>query len=96
MRGVPKAIATKQDYLNLIAEGYDIREQLKALLNTAKMMVDVLEYPEGYGTPEYDGPELEPIWEERTNDRGKIFRIGFTVEEVRGLLAEQELIIAGR
>jgi len=90
MKGIPKEIATKRDYLNLIADGYDVRGQLQVLLNTAKMMVDVQIYPKGYGTPEYEGEPIEPIWEEQTNERGKIFRIGCTVEEIKGWVEEQE------
>ena len=90
MRGIPKHIATKQDYFNLIDMGYDIRVQLEQLLSTATQRVDVQKYPEGYGEAEYQGEAVEPIFEEQPDPNGKIFRIGWTVEEVEKLLSEQE------
>lgn len=38
---------------------------------------NVAEYPEGYGAPEYDGPVIEPIWED-VEDLTTIERFGFT------------------
>lgn len=38
---------------------------------------NVAEYPEGYGAPEYDGPAIEPIWED-VEDLTTIERFGFT------------------
>ena len=90
MRGIPRHIAIKQDYVNLIADGYDVREQLQVLLNTAKMQVDVQTYPEGYGEPEYEGEAFEPVWEEQLNRDGKIYRIGWTQKAVRELIAEED------
>ena len=37
-------------------------------------------YPESYGKPEYDGPQLEPIWED-VEDLSTIERFGFTKED---------------
>lgn len=91
MRGLPKQIATKQDYLNLIADGFDVREGLQVLLNTSKMQVDVQTYPDGYGEPEYEGEALEPVWEEQLNRNGKIYRIGWTQKAVRDILSQQEV-----
>lgn len=90
MRGLPKRIATKQDYLNLIADGYDVREALQTLLNTARLPVDVQTYPKGYGEPGYAGKPLEPVWEEQLNRNGKIYRIGWTQKAVNELMAEED------
>lgn len=46
---------------------------------TRKQNVQV--YPEDYGTPEYSGPILEPIWED-IEDLTTITAFGFTKEEL--------------
>lgn len=38
-------------------------------------------YPEGYGTADYEGPEIEPKWVE-VEDMTTITRFGFTKEEL--------------
>lgn len=38
---------------------------------------NVADYPDGYGTPEYDGPVIDPIWED-VEDLSTIQRFGFT------------------
>jgi len=43
--------------------------------------VNIAEYPENYGTPEYTGEVIEPIWEEVEN-LDTIIRFGFTKEEI--------------
>lgn len=45
---------------------------------------NVQDYPEGYGTPEYDGPVLEPIWED-VEDLSTITAFGFTPSDFEGL-----------
>ena len=46
---------------------------------TRKQNVQV--YPEDYGTPEYTGETLEPIWED-VEDLSTITLFGFTKEEL--------------
>ena len=54
---------------------------LQALRGSAKRMQDSQSYPEGYGRPGYEGPSLEPIWEE-VEDLSTITRFGFTKAEL--------------
>jgi len=42
---------------------------------------DVAEYPENYGEPGYDGPVVEPIWEE-VEDLSLIQRFGFNKSDL--------------
>ena len=66
------------------------REDLDAIVGTAQYEqfmeylkgsiikpVNVQVYPEGYGTADYTGETLEPIWE-TTEDLSVIERFGFT------------------
>lgn len=66
------------------------REDLDAIVGTAQYdqfmeylkgsiikPVNVQVYPEGYGTVDYTGETLEPIWE-TTEDLSVIERFGFT------------------
>ena len=41
---------------------------------------NVAVYPEGYGQPGYDGPAIEPIWED-VEDLSTIERFGFGKED---------------
>lgn len=60
-------------------------EQYTEFINSLKgsmiHKVNVAEYPENYGTPEYTGEVVEPIWEEVEN-LDTITRFGFTKEEL--------------
>lgn len=42
---------------------------------------NVADYPEGYGSPEYEGPEIEPEWAEQ-EDLSSIQRLGFSKSEI--------------
>lgn len=69
-------INTRED-LNAIEgtpEHIQFMEYLKGSINKP---VNVQVYPEGYGTTEYEGEELSPIWEE-IEDLSVIERFGFT------------------
>lgn len=41
-------------------------------------------YPEGYGQPGYEGPAVEPVWED-VEDLSTIERFGFTKDEILAL-----------
>ena len=51
-----------------------------ALKGSMTRRQNVQVYPEGYGKPEYDGPQLEPIWED-VEDLSAIERFGFTKDD---------------
>lgn len=57
---------------------------IQSLKGSMVHKINTAEYPEDYNNPEYDGPEIEPIWEEVENLE-TITRFGFTKEELLGL-----------
>lgn len=50
---------------------------MAALKGSMTRKQDVQVYPEGYGQPGYEGPALEPIWQD-VEDLSVITRFGFT------------------
>jgi len=38
---------------------------------------DVADYPDNYHEPDYDGPKVEPVWDD-VEDLGLVHRFGFT------------------
>lgn len=42
----------------------DYVEALRMLKGSMVALVNVATYPEGYVDPSYDGPVIEPVWEE--------------------------------
>jgi hypothetical protein len=62
--------------LDAIAGTLEHLNFMKALKGTMVRRQNVQTYPEGYGQPGYDGPPLEPIWED-VEDLSTIARFGF-------------------
>jgi len=52
----------------------DFMERLKGSMTRKQ---NVAEYPDNYSDPEYDGPVIDPIWED-VEDLSTIERFGFT------------------
>lgn len=52
-------------------------EFMMRLKGTMTRKQNVAVYPDGYGTPEYDGPVIDPIWQD-VEDLSTIERFGFT------------------
>lgn len=50
---------------------------MAALKGSMTRKQNVSDYPDGYGTPEYDGAVIDPIWED-VEDLSTIQRFGFT------------------
>lgn len=69
-------INTRED-LNAIEGTTEHAQFMEYLRGSIKKPVNVQVYPEGYGTAEYEGEELSPIWEE-IEDLSVIERFGFT------------------
>ncbi len=72
-----KYVINTRDDLEAINGTPEYDEFMAALKGSMTHKRNVQVYPEGYGTPEYEGPELEPIWEE-VEDLSNITRFGFT------------------
>lgn len=100
MRGFPKVLNSKQDYENVISDfGYTakVKRAYQGLLNTAKKY----EFDKELATesdrtgpsPEYkvmtqeeEGEETIVQYKLVDNPNGKIFRLGFTVQEVQEVI----------
>lgn len=57
-------------------------EFMRHLRGSMTRRQNVQTYPEGYGQPDYEGPILEPIWED-IEDLTTISRFGFTPADLR-------------
>lgn len=63
--------------LESIAGTKEHHEFMARLKGSMTRKQNVAECPEGYGTPEYDGPVIEPVWVD-VEDLTTIERFGFT------------------
>ena len=100
MRGFPKVLNSRQDYENIVSDfGYTekVKRAYQGLLNTAeKYEFDKELAAESDRTgpePEYkvmtqeeEGTEKIVQFKLVDNPNGKIFRLGFTVDEVREVI----------
>ena len=73
---VSTVINTRED-LDAIAGTPEHAEFMQALKGSMTRKQDVQVYPDGYNQPGYEGPKLEPIWED-IEDLSTIERFGFT------------------
>lgn len=69
-------INTRED-LDKIQGTPEYNEFMNRLRGSMSIKVDVQIYPENYNDPDYDGPKLEPVWDE-LEDLSTIERFGFT------------------
>lgn len=69
-------INTRQD-LDTLKGTEKYTDFIAYLKGTMTRKQDVQVYPEDYNKPEYNGPQLEPIWED-VEDLSTITRFGFT------------------
>lgn len=69
-------INTRED-LDAIAGTPEHAEFMQALKGSMTRKQDVQVYPDGYNQPGYEGPKLEPIWED-VEDLSTIQRFGFS------------------
>lgn len=60
------------------APSYDAA--MAALHGSLTTKVNVAVYPDGYGQPDYDGPAIDPVWQEQENLES-ITKLGFTKDE---------------
>lgn len=76
-------INTREDLEALRGTSHYV-EFINSLKGSMTHRINVAEYPENYNTPDYDGPEIEAVWEEVENLE-TITRFGFTKEELLAL-----------
>lgn len=72
-----KAVINTREDLDAIEGTIEHAEFIAALKGSMTRKQDVQAYPEGYGQPGYEGPLLEPVWED-VEDLSTIERFGFS------------------
>ena len=70
-------IINSRNDLDAIAGTAQHEQFMTMLKGSMTRRQNVAEYPEGYGTPEYNGPVIDPVWED-VEDLSTIERCGFT------------------
>jgi len=76
-------INTRED-LDAIQGTPEHAEFMQFLKGTMTRSQNIAEYPDGYSEPDYDGPEVDPVWEE-VEDLSTIERFGFTKDDFGSL-----------
>ena len=76
-------INTRED-LDAIQGTPEHAEFMQFLKGTMTRTQNVAEYPADYNEVDYDGPEVDPIWEE-VEDLSTIERFGFTKEDFENI-----------
>lgn len=76
-------INTRAD-LDALAGTPEHAEFMRRLKGSMTRKHDVQVYPEGYGQPGYEGPTLDPIWED-VEDLTTITRFGFVPADFEGI-----------
>lgn len=69
-------INTRED-LDAIAGTEVHRAFMEALRGSMSKRINAQIYPDGYGQPEYEGPVIDPVWQD-IEDLSTIERFGFS------------------
>lgn len=77
MASALKTVINTRADLDAIAGTPEHAEFMQALKGSMTRKQDVQVYPDGYNQPGYEGPKLEPIWED-VEDLSTIQRFGFS------------------
>jgi hypothetical protein len=77
MASLSKTVINTREDLDAIAGTTEHAEFMAALKGSMTRKQDVAERPDGYGQPEYEGPEIPPVWED-VEDLSTIERFGFS------------------
>lgn len=82
MASLYKTVINTRTDLDAISGTPEHAEFMKALKGSMTRKQDVQVYPEGYNQPGYEGPKLEPIWED-VEDLSTIERFGFAKDDFK-------------
>jgi len=77
MASLSKVVINTREDLEAIAGTLEYDEFMRLLKGSMTRKQDVAVRPEGYGQPEYEGPEIPPVWED-VEDLSTIEIFGFT------------------
>lgn len=83
MASALKTVINTRADLDAIAGTPEHAEFMQALKGSMTRKQDVQVYPDGYNQPGYEGPKLEPIWED-IEDLSTIQRFGFSKADFHG------------
>lgn len=81
MASLSKVVINTREDLDAIAGTPEHTEFMKALKGSMTRKHDIAARPDNYGRPEYEGPEIPPVWED-VEDLSVIGAFGFTKEEL--------------
>jgi len=76
-------INTRED-LDAIQGTAQHTEFMQFLKGTMTRSQDTAEYPADYNEPDYDGPQVEPVWED-IEDLSTIERFGFNKDDFKDI-----------
>jgi len=76
-------INTRED-LDAIQGTPEHAEFMQFLKGTMTRSQDTAEYPADYNEPDYDGPQVEPVWED-IEDLSTVERFGFVKSDFDGI-----------
>lgn len=80
MKAIKSVIINTREDLDSLLGTVEHTKFMRVLKGTMFRTVDIQTYPEGYGTPDYKGEKIEPIWE-NIEDLSTIERFGFKKED---------------
>lgn len=82
MAQLSKAVINTREDLDAISGTSEHTEFMKALKGSTTRKQDVSVRPDDYGRPEYEGPEIPPVWED-VEDLTTIEHFGFSKNDFK-------------
>jgi hypothetical protein len=80
MQLLSKTVINTREDLEAVKGTPEYDEFMQALKGSMTRKQDVAVRPDNYGTPDYDGDPIPPVWED-VEDLSTIERFGFTKED---------------
>jgi len=84
MASLSKTIINTREDLDAIAGTPEHTEFMKALKGSMTRKQDVAVRPDNYSQPDYEGPEIPPVWQD-VEDFTTIERFGFSKADFEGI-----------
>jgi len=80
MQSLSKTVINTREDLEAVKGTPEYDEFMSALAGSMTRKQDVAVRPDNYSDPDYDGPEIPPVWED-VEDLSTIGRFGFTKQD---------------
>jgi hypothetical protein len=84
MASLSKVVINTREDLDAIIGTPEYDEFMRSLKGSMIRKQDAALRPDGYGQPDYEGPEIPPVWKD-VEDLSTIERFGFTKADFEGL-----------